>query len=92
MYQLLVENLLGLKLEVDQLALTPLFHPEWSEYKIHYRYRNTIYHIHVVRAETGAGGVARLFLDGAEQGDLKIHLVDDGQEHVVRAKVGQWAT
>ena len=53
MYQLLVENLLGLKLEVDQLALTPLFHPEWSDYKIHYRYRNTFYHIHVARAETG---------------------------------------
>ena len=30
MYQLLVEHLLGLKLEVDQLALTPLFHPQWS--------------------------------------------------------------
>lgn len=89
MYQLLVENLLGLKLEVDRLALTPLFHPEWSDYRIHYRYRNTFYDIHVVRTVPGAWNVARLFVDDIEQGDLKIHLVDDGQEHFVRAEVGR---
>ncbi|MHB8898239.1 MAG: GH36-type glycosyl hydrolase domain-containing protein [Thermoguttaceae bacterium] len=88
MYQLLVENLLGLKLEVDRLALSPLFHPEWSDYRIHYRYRNAFYDIHVVRTEPGARNVARLFVDDIQQGDLRIHLVDDGQVHFVRAEVG----
>jgi cyclic beta-1,2-glucan synthetase len=51
MYQLAVETLLGLHLEVDKLRLAPLMRKGWESYKIHYRYRETFYHITVRRTE-----------------------------------------
>jgi len=87
MYQLLVEKLLGLKLQADRLTLAPLFPADWLEFKIHYRYRNTFYHIQVIRTEPRELQVRRLVVDNVEQPDLTIHLVDDRQEHVVQVEV-----
>jgi len=79
MYQLVTETLLGLRLEVDKLRLTPLMPKEWTSYKIHYRYRETFYHITIKRPEGGPGGgrvgeatraeaehVKRVSMDGAD--------------------------
>jgi cellobiose phosphorylase len=78
MYRLAVETLIGLSLEVDKLRLAPLVPRDWEWYKIHYRYRETFYHITVARTETGpgssegepeAGGaerVRRVSMDGAD--------------------------
>ncbi|OGV72087.1 MAG: hypothetical protein A3K19_08335 [Lentisphaerae bacterium RIFOXYB12_FULL_65_16] len=88
MYQLLVEKLLGLKLDVDRLTVAPLFPADWSEYKIHYRYRQTLYHVHVVKTPATPPGLRRLLVDDAEQADLYVHLVDDGRDHFVRAEIG----
>jgi cellobiose phosphorylase len=49
MYRLAVETLLGLRLEVDKLRLAPLIPQGWESFKIHYRYRETFYHITVRR-------------------------------------------
>jgi cyclic beta-1,2-glucan synthetase len=98
MYRLLVEDLLGLRLEVDTLTFAPLLPAEWDEYTLHYRYRNTFYHIRVVKTgphatlatagPAGAGEVHRVVLDGAEQPDKSIHLVDDGKEHPAVVEIG----
>ena len=53
MYRLLVETLLGLKLEGDQLRLIARFPKNWTTYKIHYRYRQTVYHITINRLADG---------------------------------------
>ena len=78
MYRLAVETLMGLHLEVDRLRLAPLVPDEWDSYKIHYRYRETFYHITMKRSEggsevpetevrgTGATSVRRISLDGAD--------------------------
>jgi cellobiose phosphorylase len=88
MYRLLVEELLGLRLEVDTLSFSPLLPPEWGGYTLHYRYRNTFYHIRIVKAGSQPWNVRRVVLDDAEQGDSKIHLVDDGHEHNAIVEVG----
>jgi cyclic beta-1,2-glucan synthetase len=49
MYRLTVETLLGLQLEVDHLRIAPCVPADWDSYKIHYRYRETVYHITVRR-------------------------------------------
>ena len=49
MYRLLIETLLGVNLEGDQLRLTPRLPKAWTTYKIHYRYRQTVYHITITR-------------------------------------------
>ena len=47
MYRLIIESLLGLRLDVDKLRFAPCLPADWSSFKIHYRYRETFYHITV---------------------------------------------
>ena len=49
MYRLIVESLLGLRLEGDTLRFVPCLPLEWKTFKVHYRYRETIYHITVLQ-------------------------------------------
>ena len=98
MYRLTVETLLGLHLEVDHLRIAPCIPDHWKSYKIHYRYRDTGYHITIKRVDTqpehGVGvtvdGViihgARL--DAAGKPQAMIPLVDDRQEHFVEVEFG----
>ena len=98
MYRLAVETLIGLRLEVDKLRLAPSIPDEWESYKIHYRYRETFYHITVRQAgrgseaaEGGAGKrkpLIRMTVDGGEPNEPEplpgtIPLVDDHQDHYV---------
>jgi cellobiose phosphorylase len=90
MYRLIVESLLGIRLEVDRLYIEPCLPEHWSGLKIHYRYRETVYHIAVSQqaAEVGGeSGVASVAVDGVEQEDLSVILVDDRQEHTVSVSV-----
>ena len=77
MYRLALESLLGLRLEGDKLRITPCLPASWPGFKLRYRYRDTVYHIAVVRDESGS----------AEQSDHIIPLVDDRQEHRVEVKI-----
>nr|WP_297358382.1 glucoamylase family protein [Thauera sp.] len=91
MYRLMVESLLGLRVEGDRLWLVPELPAEWPQLKLHYRYRETVYHILVVQfAARGdaAGGLQRVRLDGAELAERTITLVDDRREH--RVEVDCW--
>lgn len=81
MYRLIVESLLGLRLEVDILSFAPCLPVEWNEYKIHYRYRETVYHITVLQGSVGRE--ASLTVDGVVQSTKALRLVDDRREHSV---------
>ncbi|MFO7543713.1 MAG: hypothetical protein R6W97_13030 [Thiobacillus sp.] len=93
MYRLTVETLLGLQLEVDHLRIVPCIPAEWETYKIHYRYRETVYHITVRRIGEQSGQTIRVTVDGVlvhETGVVvagrpqgHIPLVDDRREHHV---------
>ncbi|MCX5658526.1 MAG: cyclic beta 1-2 glucan synthetase [Planctomycetota bacterium] len=82
MYRLITESLLGLRLEGDALRFAPCVPPAWPEFKIHYRHRETVYHI-VFHNGGGGGAVTRVAVDGQEQPDQAVHLVDDHQPHDV---------
>jgi cellobiose phosphorylase len=86
MYRLVVETLLGVNREGDQLRLTPRLRAEWPGYKVHYRFRETVYHITISRGtEDLAEGF--LTLDGQRQSGLTIPLVDDRREHFAELAV-----
>src|SRR5947207_15950410 len=87
MYRLLVETLLGLKLEGDRLRLIPRFPKNWTTYKIHYRYRQRVYHITINRLPDGSAGATELSLDGKALAEETIPLVDDHAEHFVEILV-----
>jgi len=58
----------------------------WPGYKVHYRYRETVYHIAIEQTRAGDDGrigVTSVKVDGVEQNDRTIHLVDDHREHSV---------
>jgi cellobiose phosphorylase len=86
MYRLIVETLLGLRLEVDQLHLTPRLPKAWDSLKMHYRHRNTFYHITITRAPTQTQ--AFFLLDGKKFQGSTIRLVDDGLEHHIEWHTG----
>jgi cellobiose phosphorylase len=87
MYRLIVETLLGVRLEANQLLVNPRLPRTWDSLKLHYRYRDTFYHISVKRARAGEAQPARVSVDGHEQPDAKIQLVDDRHEHAVEIEV-----
>ncbi|MDO9221214.1 MAG: hypothetical protein Q7T90_09310, partial [Thiobacillus sp.] len=86
-YRLTVETLLGLYLEVDHLRIAPCVPAHWDAYTIHYRYRETVYHIRIRRVGE-AGQVRRATVDGIDQPDTRIPLVDDRREHYAEVDLG----
>ena len=82
MYRLIIESLLGLRLEVDQLHITPCLPAHWPGFKLHYRFRETVYHISVVQ-----DGTAGLSVDGVELNTPAIPMVDDHRDHNVELRV-----
>lgn len=82
----MVESLLGLKLEVNILRFTPCLPADWGEFTMHYRYRETLYHITIIHAETVTGKM-EVTVDGLEQIDRAIRLIDDHQEHAVEVRI-----
>jgi cellobiose phosphorylase len=85
MYRLIVESLLGLRLETDKLYFEPCLPKEWDALKVHYRYRETIYHITVLQRRDNSG--ACVTVDGVEQSGKTISLVDDRREHAVEVRI-----
>jgi cellobiose phosphorylase len=80
MYQGILESLLGLKLDVDKLTFSPCWPETWQTFQVHYRFRETVYHITVSRRDQPG---AQVVVDGAEQGEPLLHLLDDRREHWV---------
>ena len=83
MYRLLIESLLGINLEGDRLRLAPLMPAAWSAFKVHYRYRQTTYHITFLRRAEDSVSTHRLFLDGQAIEGTELSLSDDHREHTV---------
>jgi cyclic beta-1,2-glucan synthetase len=87
MYRLLIETLLGAHLEGDRLRLVPRLPKAWDSFKLHYRHRQTVYHITIARLAADASGAGSLTLDGREIPGNVLPLSDDHQEHAVELRV-----
>jgi cyclic beta-1,2-glucan synthetase len=86
MYRLILESLLGLQLKADRLSFAPLLPADWEGFTVHYRYRQAVYHIAVMRRQVG-DGTTSVTVDGAPQRDATITLVDDHKEHSVEVRI-----
>ena len=73
MYRLTLETLLGITVEDNQLVIAPCVPASWQNYKIHYRYRDTIYHITINCNNLQTVKTVKL-----------IPLIDDHAEHFVQ--------
>ena len=68
-YQLMIESFIGMKVEEDELSFQPCLPAEWNELTVNYRYKETLYKVHLQRGEGN--------------GQNKIKLVDDKKEHSI---------
>ena len=86
MYRLILESLLGLKLESDKLYINPSIPEDMDTYTLHYRYRETHYEINVVQLNSNneqrtTNNEMTITVDGIEQVENFIHLTDDRIGH-----------
>ncbi len=81
MYRLIVEYVLGVQLKAGTLTFNPCIPAEWEHFKVHYRFRETVYHCGFHQVKPGKG--IRVIVDGVERKDRSVTLNDDHQEHVV---------
>jgi cellobiose phosphorylase len=87
MYRLIVESLLGLKLQGGRLRVEPCLPADWHGFTVHYRFHETVYHI-TVHGEAPQGGAKRLRVDGRELDGVDVPMVNDQREHWVEIWVG----
>ncbi|MCW3116324.1 MAG: glycosyltransferase, partial [Chitinophagaceae bacterium] len=81
MYRLMVESLLGITKKINTLELNPCIPANWNSFVVHYRFRDTLYHITI--KQNSEIKEARLRIDGQENDGIIIPLVDDRTEHEV---------
>ncbi len=89
MYRLILESLLGLRLEVDTLHLAPCLPADWPGFSLAYRYRQTRYHVSVTQIPaslTDSACQTQITVDGIAQ-DGGIPLMDDQREHQVEVSI-----
>lgn len=82
MYRLLVESLLGLRIEADRFAVAPILPPDWDGFALELKLRGGTWKVTVRRAD--APGVT---VDGEPCPDGTVPLA--GGDHVVEVRVRQ---
>jgi cyclic beta-1,2-glucan synthetase len=86
MYRLITESLLGLHLEVDQLHFAPCLPEVLQTFKVHYRFRETFYHI-TFRNLGGGKNVKSVISDGVDQPQKVLQMNDDRKEHIIEVEI-----
>ena len=86
MYRLILESLLGLQLEAGRLRLAPCLPAAWETVTLRYRYRETVYHISVIQTQAAENRTS-VTVDGVEQQDGTVPLLDDRLEHAVGVSI-----
>ena len=86
MYRLLVEAVLGLRLEVvdghASLLLDPRIPPHWTSFEVDYVHKTTFFRLQFDR--TGHQPEPQVTLDGRALGTSRLPLYDDGRQHSVQ--------
>lgn len=86
MYRLVIESLLGLRLEVNRLHIEPCIPAEWTTLTVHYMYQETKYNI-TIKQLNGSNVNSHLTIDGVETEEKSILLTDDHKEHFIEMKM-----
>jgi len=91
MYRLIMESLLGLRARSRPAAIwRPACPWYWQAFKLHYRYRETVYHVAVTQeivSDAARAEAMCMTVDGVECPDRTIHLIDDRRDHAVEIRM-----
>ena len=83
MYEAGLHYILGLTIEKGYLTINPCIPANWNEYKIHYKYGNSIYNIFVKNPEAKNTGIEKMILNNEEIAEKRIKLIDNGKVNEV---------
>ena len=83
MYEAGIRYILGLTIEKGYLSIKPCIPTNWKEYKIHYKYGNSMYNIIVKNQNEKNIGVETMIVDNMVIDEKKIKLEDDNRVHNV---------
>ncbi len=86
MLRFVTESLLGIRRTGRVLSFTPLFPEDWTHFRVHYRFEDTVHHVTV--HNRGARSVSRITVDGVVQRAKELELLSDGGEHEVVVECG----
>ena len=86
MYQLIIESLLGIRLETDKLYFAPCIPADWTSFKIHYQYRETVYAI-TINQPGNSNGKMYIKVDGIDQPGNALQLLNDYVQHKVEISI-----
>jgi len=82
LYRLVIESFLGFEQQGNKLKVNPCIPEEWKSFKVHYRYKETVYNIEVIQKSNS--DEMSITVDDVKQEDNWITLMDDAIEHNVR--------
>jgi len=82
-YRLLHEVVFGIERQADTLRFCPHVPSAWTQFKLHYRYHETFYHVGFTQSPEHQGP-ARLTLDGVSLEEPILKLINDKHEHTVK--------
>ena len=85
MYRLIIESLLGLRVDNGKLHFEPCIPDSWNNFSITYQYKTSNYHIEYRRqsSDNGESGVTTTVVDGVLISSKEILLIDDHRDHEV---------
>lgn len=83
MYEAGIKYILGLNIQNKVLTINPCIPNDWKEYKIRYKYGNSIYNIKVNNLNNKCSGIEKMLLNGEKVENKKIYLQDDGKVYNV---------
>lgn len=84
MYEAGIKYILGLKIEGNILKIEPTIPSNWNEYKIRYRYGNSIYNIKVFK---NGKENKKVYLDGKQIENNEIILYENGGVYAVEVEI-----
>jgi cellobiose phosphorylase len=87
LYRLLHEVIFGIERQADTLRFRPRAPVSWTQFKLHYRYYRTFYHLVFTQSPTHRGPI-RLTLDDQAVPDGVLRLVNDQVEHTAEVLFG----
>ncbi|MFC0225400.1 GH36-type glycosyl hydrolase domain-containing protein [Serratia aquatilis] len=85
MYRLIIESLLGLKRQGNTLSINTRLPDNWAPITITYREGSSEYQLTLRQGE----GKTQVIIDGEQQSEPVINLVDEGKIHVVEVILGR---
>lgn len=88
MYQAGIEWILGINKFEDTITIDPTIPKEWPGFEVEYNYKGSRYNIEVKNPQGLSSGVVNIYLDGEEVSEKMIHLIDDGNNHMVVVIMG----